>query len=76
MTANRHTDQAIRALTTAAKTEHDFADWLANVLAYTAANLGSTEALTAGRPGSWESALVDRLVEGTTGGDLTPWSQR
>jgi hypothetical protein len=72
---DRYTSTAVNALTAAATTEHDFAGWLADVLARAAANLGSTEALTAGRSGSWEAALVDRLVEGTTGGDLTPWQQ-
>jgi hypothetical protein len=75
MGTSRHTDQAISALTAAARTEHDFAGWLADVLAHAAAELGSTDALTAGRPGSWEAALVDQLVEGTTGGDLTPWKR-
>jgi hypothetical protein len=51
-------EQAVRTLTAAARSEHDFAGWLANVLARVAANLGSTDALTAGRPGSWEAALV------------------
>jgi hypothetical protein len=30
---------------------------------------GSTDALTAGRPGSWEASLVDQLVKGTVGHD-------
>ena len=33
------------------------------------AQLGSGAALTAGRPGSWEAALVDQLIRGTVGHD-------
>jgi hypothetical protein len=42
---------------------------LARVLATAAAELGSTAALTAGRPGSWEADLVQQLVRGTVGED-------
>jgi hypothetical protein len=42
---------------------------LAHVLAIAAAELGSTAALTAGRPGSWEADLVQQLVRGTVGWD-------
>lgn len=58
---------AIDAITRAASTEYDFAGWLASVLATAATRLGSTDALTARRPGSWEASLVDQLVQGTTG---------
>ena len=37
------------------------------MLARAAADLGSTAALTAGRPGSWEAELVQSLVRGTVG---------
>ena len=47
----------------------DVAAWLAGVLATAAATLGSTDALTANRPGSWEADLVHRLVAGTVGWD-------
>ena len=47
--------------------EHDFAGWLAAVLADVAARMGSSAALTAGRPGSWEAALVRELLAGTVG---------
>ncbi len=30
---------------------------------------GSSDAVTAGRPGSWEASLVDQLVKGTVGHD-------
>ena len=64
-----YTRAAIEALTRAADTEHDFAGWLADVLARVAARKGSSDALTAGRPGSWEASLVDQLVKGTVGYD-------
>ena len=62
-------DKTVRLLTHAARTEHDFAGWLAAVLADVAGNLGSSDALTAGRPGSWEASFVDQLVKGTVGYD-------
>lgn len=62
-----HYEQSVRALTQAARDEHDFAGWLAAVLADVAGNLGSSDALTAGRPGSWEASFVDQLVKGTVG---------
>ena len=66
-TANR--SAAITALTTAVQHEHDFAGWLADVLAAVAARHGSSYALIAGRPGSWEASLVTNLVRGTVGLD-------
>jgi hypothetical protein len=66
-TAN--TDRAVETLLRAARTEHDFADWLAQVLAQVAGQLGSSNALVEGRPGSCEADLVDRLVKGTVGYD-------
>lgn len=45
----------------------DFSDFLASALAAVAANLGDVELVTAGRPGSWESDLVDQLVRNTVG---------
>ena len=59
-----YTTAAIDALTDAARSEHDFAGWLSLVLAYTAARLGSVDALTAGRPGSWEAPHVEELAGG------------
>jgi hypothetical protein len=64
-----HTRAAVEALSRAVDQEHDFAGWLADVLARVAARKGSTDALTAGRPGSWEASLVDQLVKGTAGHD-------
>ena len=64
-----HTRAAVDALTRAVDEEHDFAGWLADVLARVAARKGSSDVLTAGRPGSWEASLVDQLVKGTVGHD-------
>jgi len=64
-----YTRPAIDAITHAARAEHDFAGWLADVLANAAAQLGSSNALTARRPGSWEASLIDQLVKGTVGYD-------
>lgn len=64
-----YTGRAYRVLLEAARTEHDFSDWLAHLLADVAGQLGSSDDLTAGRPGSWEADLVNRLVKGTVGWD-------
>jgi hypothetical protein len=64
-----YTGRAADAITQAARAEHDFAGWLAAVLATAAARLSSSDALIAGRPGSWEASLVDQLVKGTVGHD-------
>jgi len=64
-----YTRAAADAVTAAVEHEHDFAGWLADALARVAARVGSSAALTAGRPGSWEAALVDQLVKGTVGDD-------
>ncbi|MGH3489589.1 MAG: hypothetical protein ACRDP8_17005 [Actinopolymorphaceae bacterium] len=67
--SNVYTADAVRALEEAVECEHDFAGWLASVLATVAAGKGSTYAVVAGRPGSWEADLVLRLVQGTVGLD-------
>ena len=69
MTGNRqgYTERAAAAVLEAARAEHDFGGWLAAVLATAAAELGSSRALTASRPGSWEADLVTQLVCGTVG---------
>lgn len=68
---------AIRVLTIAANVainrDRDFADFLANVLATTAANVGGPERLLAGRPGSWESGIIQDLLRGTVGNDPDSW---
>ena len=74
-----YTDRATTAILDAVREEHDFGGWLAQVLATAAAELGSTAALTAGRPGSWEADLVQQLVRGTVGWDddyLTDYAKR
>jgi hypothetical protein len=62
-----YTGPAVRAITQAARDEHDFAGWLAHVLAAAAGQLGGSDELTIGRPGSWEASFVDQLVKGTVG---------
>ncbi|MGH2873918.1 MAG: hypothetical protein ACRDL5_15835 [Solirubrobacteraceae bacterium] len=64
-----YTTDARAAVLAAAHAEHDFGGWLADVLCTAAAQLGSTDALTAGREGSWEAGLVQQLVKGTVGYD-------
>jgi hypothetical protein len=64
-----YTGAARSAVRAAVGAEHDFGGWLAGVLATVSADLGSTEALIAGRPGSWEAEHVRGLVNGTVGRD-------
>lgn len=66
---DRYTRDATTSILRAARSEHDFAGWIAGVLAAVAGQLGSSDALTAGRPGSWEASHVDQLVKGTVGYD-------
>ena len=62
-----YTFAALSAVMTAAETEHHFAGWVALVLTCTAARLGSSATLVAGRDGSWEAAHVLQLVRATAG---------
>lgn len=70
-------DTTVATLTAAVQLNHpqhgptDFADFLASALGAVAGNVGSTERITAGRPGSWESDLLAQLVNGTVGPDAT-----
>lgn len=70
---DRYWNQAVEILTAAVRLEHprygtvDFADFLATALRATAANLGDPHTLTAGRPGSWESAALSELLHGAVG---------
>jgi hypothetical protein len=66
-TQDTYADRATAATLEAARNEHDFGGWLAGILARTTGELGSTDALTAGRPGSGEADLVQRLVKGAVG---------
>jgi hypothetical protein len=59
----------VEQMVAAAASGMDFAGWLAGALARAAARLGSTEALLAGRPGSWEAGLVRQILAGTVGED-------
>jgi len=47
----------------------DGAEFVTQLLATVAANLGSSDAVTAGRPGSWEAAGVGDLLRSTVGYD-------
>jgi hypothetical protein len=69
MDTHSYTDQAVDAIVQAVEREADFAGWLGRVLGHAAAECGSTAALTAGRPGSWEAEKVRELVCGTVGWD-------
>jgi len=64
-----YTQDAHGAILAAARDQQDFGGWLAAVLACVSADLGSTYALMAGRPGSWEADLIRQLVKGTVGWD-------
>ena len=64
-----YTQQASAAVLAAARAEHGFAGWLAAVLAQVARELGASDAITAGPPGSWEADLVQQLIKGTVGYD-------
>lgn len=75
--------QAISALTEAARqtriigqgTAHestervDFGEIVCQVVTSVAANLGGTENLLAGRPGSWEASFVRQIIQSTAGED-------
>ena len=68
-------DATVATLTAAVQLDHpqhgpvDFSDFLASALGAVAANVGSANRITAGRPGSWESDALGQLVGGTVGYD-------
>jgi hypothetical protein len=64
-----YTVRATTAVLDAVREEHDLGGWLAQILATAAAELSSSAALIAGRPGSWDANLVQQLVRGTVGWD-------
>jgi hypothetical protein len=66
---DQYTAWAVAACVVAVMETGDFAGWLSLVLVLAAAQLGSLDALTEGRPGSWEADLVDRLARGLAGDD-------
>jgi len=72
-----YTAAAVDAIAEAVEHEHDFPGWLSLVLVYVSARKGSLDALTDGRPGSWEAALVDRLARGLAFDDagLEPYAE-
>ncbi|KPN44906.1 DNA-binding protein, partial [Mycobacterium intracellulare subsp. chimaera] len=47
----------------------DWAEFVTLALAGAAANIGGTEQILAGRPGSWEAECVRRTLQSTVGGD-------
>lgn len=52
----------------------DGGELICHLVATVAANLGSIDAVTAGRPGSWEADLVQQILSSTVGqGDLLYW---
>lgn len=57
-----YTAAATDAVRTAAAAEHDFGGWLSRARGRRARARGS-EALVAGRPGSWEAEHVRRLAK-------------
>ena len=67
--SNDYTQEARAAILAAVREQHDFGGWLAGVLSSAAAELGASDSLIAGRPGSWEADLVRQLVKGTVGWD-------
>ena len=69
MTDPAYTRQAVKAMTRAVEAEHDFAGWLADVLARVAARKGSSTRSPPGAPARGRPACVDQLVKGTVGYD-------
>mgnify|MGYP001582668538 CR=1 FL=1 len=71
-------DATVATLTAAVQLDHpehgavDFSAFLASALGAVAANVGSAERITAGRPGSWEADALGQLVTGTVGYDADP----
>ena len=59
----------IDAVLVVARDGGDVAEFVSLALASAAAELGSTEALLAGRSGSWEASHVRDLMAGTVGPD-------
>jgi hypothetical protein len=64
---DRTTSAAAGLILDAHRAGYDIAEWLAAALALAASRLGSTEALLANRPGSWEAASLRQLLAGTAG---------
>jgi ABC-type transporter Mla subunit MlaD len=62
-----HDHQLLAALRTAHAAHEDVAEFIARGLARLAAELGSSSAVIANRPGSREAAAIERLLDGTVG---------
>ncbi len=62
-----HDYQLLAALRTAHAAGEDIGETIARALARLAAQLGSSDAVLASRPGSWEAAAARRLLGGTVG---------
>jgi len=60
------TDAALAATDNGGRERPDFGEIVCRVITHVAANLGSLDALLAGRPGSWEADLVRQIVESTS----------
>ncbi len=70
-TEHNYTARAATVIVDAVREEHDFGGWLAQVLATAAAELGSSTALIAGRPGSWEPSSCNDSGAGPSAGTTT-----
>ena len=63
-----YTRDAVNAIVVMARQqEYDLPGWISRVLASAAAELGSSAALVASRPGSWEAAALLDFVHSTAG---------
>lgn len=62
-----HDFQLLAALRTAHARSEDIGETIARALARLAAELGSSFAVLANRPGSWEASSVRELLRGTVG---------
>ena len=64
-----YTKDARAAILAAFRDERDSGRWLAGVRARAVADLGSSDAVIASRPGSRGAHLIRQLVKGTVGWD-------
>ena len=64
-----HSHAALAAFRTAVTSGEDIGEFIAVTLARLAAEIGGAAAVTANRPGSWETALITDLLSGTVGPD-------
>jgi hypothetical protein len=60
-------DAALTILAAVVADRQDVGAFVARALARLAARLGSSAAVLANRPGSWEAAAIDALLAGTVG---------